>query len=228
MSAVRTLMAWSSGKDSAWALHRLRQDPRYEVAGLFCTVNRAFGRVAMHGVRIALLRAQAERLGLPLEIIELPFPCSNADYERIMGAFVEQARAQDIGAFGFGDLFLEDVRAYRERQLEGSGIAPVFPLWGEPTGALAREMIGAGLRAVLTCVDPRQAPAGLAGRAFDAALLAELPEGVDPCGERGEFHSFVWDGPMFGAPIAVEPGEVVERDGFVYADLLPTEHAQAG
>lgn len=218
---TRALVSWSSGKDSAWTLHRLRQDTRYEVAGLFCTVNRAFGRVAMHGVRITLLRAQAARLGLPLEVIELPFPCSNAAYERIMGAFVEKARGQGIGAFAFGDLFLEDVRAYRERQLEGSGIAPVFPLWGEPTGALAQEMIAAGLRAVLTCVDPRQAPAALAGRAFDAALLAELPEGVDPCGERGEFHSFVWDGPMFSAPVSVEPGEVVERDGFLYADLVP-------
>ncbi len=221
MRAVPTLMAWSSGKDCAWALHRLRQDPRHEVVGLFCTVNSAFERVAMHGVRVALLRAQAQRVGLPLEIIELPFPCSNADYERIMGGFVEKAREQGVGAFGFGDLFLEDVRAYRERQLQDSGIEPVFPLWGEPTDVLAREMIAAGLRAVITCVDPRQAPAALAGRSFDTALLEALPEGVDPCGERGEFHSFAWDGPMFGAPVAVEPGKVVERDGFVYADLLP-------
>lgn len=220
-----TWLSWSSGKDSAWALHRLRQSPEHAVTGLFTTVNTAFDRVAMHAVRVDLLRRQADAVGLPLHLIEIPYPCSNADYEAVMGAFVEQARAAGVTHMAFGDLYLEDIRRYREDKLAGSGIAPVFPLWGEPTGGLVDTMLDAGLRAVLTCVDPRALPAAFAGRELTSALVAELPEGVDPCGENGEFHSFVFDGPMFRHPLAIRPGEVVERDGFVFADVLPLDPA---
>ena len=217
----KTLLSWSTGKDSAWALQRLRQDPRVELAGLFCTVNAAFQRVAMHGVRLDLLRRQAAALGLPLFVIDIPFPCSNAEYESALQAFVGQARAEAVEAFAFGDLFLEDVRRYRERQLEASGIAALFPLWGMPTGELSRAMVAGGLRAVISCVDPRRLPRGFAGRLYDPAFLAELPQGVDPCGEFGEFHSFAFDGPMFERPVEISVGETVERDGFVFTDLLP-------
>lgn len=209
---------WSSGKDSAWALHALRA-AGVPVAALAVTVNRAFERVAMHAVRTELVRRQAEAAGLPLHVVEIPHPCSNEAYEAAFLGAVAQARHEGVRRMAFGDLFLEDVRAYRERLLAGSGIEPIFPLWGSPTGALAREMIGGGLRAVVTCVDPAQAPAELAGRAFDPALLAALPAGADFCGERGEFHTFAWDGPMFSAPIPVRVGATVERDGFVFADL---------
>ena len=217
----RTLLGWSSGKDSAWALGVLRDDPAVEPVGLVTTMNAAFDRVAMHAVRRALLEAQAAAVGLPLTTVEIPYPCSDGDYAAAMGAFVERARGDGIEAMAFGDLFLADVRAYREERLAGSGIEPLFPLWGEDTAGLARRMIGAGLTATVTCVDPKALDAAFAGRAFDAAFLADLPEGVDPCGENGEFHSFVTDGPMFARPVAVLPGEVVERDGFVFADLLP-------
>jgi uncharacterized protein (TIGR00290 family) len=218
---MRTLLSWSTGKDSAWSLHVLRQRPDVEVVGLFTTVNAAFDRVAMHAVRRKLLEAQAEAAGLPLHVIEIPWPCPNEAYEAALGAFVAAQKAQGIAAMAFGDLFLEDIRAYREAKLEGSGIAPLFPLWGRETGALAREMIAGGLQARLTCVDPRKLPARFAGRSFDAALLAELPEGVDPCGENGEFHTCVFAGPMFAHAIDVRLGAVQERDGFVFADLLP-------
>jgi len=218
---MKTLLSWSTGKDSAWSLHVLRQTPGVEVAGLFTTVNAAFDRVAMHAVRRKLLEAQAAAAGLPLHVIEIPWPCPNSVYEQSLGAFVAEQKAQGIAAMAFGDLFLEDIRAYREEKLSGSGIAPLFPLWGRDTGALAREMIDGGLQARLTCVDPKRLPAGFAGRAFDEALLADLPDGVDPCGENGEFHTCVFAGPMFCAPISVAAGDVVERDGFVYADLLP-------
>lgn len=195
-----------------------------EVVGLLTTLNQEFDRVAMHAVRSSLLRAQADAAGLPLIAAPLPWPCSNEDYERIMTTALAQAREEfDISHVAFGDLFLEDVRAYRVSRMEGTGIGTLFPLWGIPTNRLSREMIDGGLEAYLTCVDPRRLPKSFAGRRFDASLLADLPDGVDPCGENGEFHSFACAGPMFHAPIDVAAGEVVERDGFVFADLLPKE-----
>jgi len=221
----KALLAWSSGKDSAWSLHALRAAGEVEVVGLLTTINEAFDRVAMHAVRTELLRAQAAATALPLWPVPIPWPCSNAEYEAAMAAAMARARAEGITQVAFGDLFLEDVRRYREERLAPIGITPLFPLWGTPTDALARRMVEAGLRARLTCVDPKSLDARFAGREFDAALLAELPPTVDPCGERGEFHTFAYDGPMFGRPVPVRAGEVVRRDGFVFADLLPTEVA---
>lgn len=221
MTAPRLLLSWSSGKDSAWTLHRLRAENRYEIAGLVTTINEEHRHVAMHAVRDELLEMQARAVGLPLWRVPLPHPCPNAEYERAMRGLIERARADGVTHMAFGDLFLPDVRAYRERQLAGSGITPVFPLWGADTATLAREMLGGGLRALLTCVDPRQVPRALAGRAYDEALLAALPPGADPCGENGEFHTFCHAGPMFRTPLAVSAGETVERGGFVYADVLP-------
>ena len=218
---MRTLLSWSSGKDSAWSLHVLRQRPDVSVVGLVTTVNAAFDRVAMHGVRRALLEAQAEAAGLPLHVLPIPHPCPNTDYERIMGAFVAQQAAAGVEAMAFGDLFLQDIRRYREAKLAGSGIVPLFPLWGLDTGRLAREMIGGGLEAYVTCVDPRKLPKTFAGRRFDLGLLADLPADVDPCAENGEFHTFACAGPMFTRPIAVKTGEIVTRDGFVFCDVMP-------
>lgn len=220
-SKHKTLLSWSSGKDSAWALHTLRQDPQIELAGLFCTVNQAFNRVAMHGVRVELLQRQADRLGLPLQIIDIPYPCSNEQYAQVMSEFVTQARAAGVTHFAFGDLFLEDVRCYREERLQGTGISPIFPLWGWDTRELSQTMVTAGLRSVLTCVDPKQLSKDFAGRIFDATLLCDLPADVDPCGENGEFHSFAFDGPMFAQAVDFTLGETVARDGFVFTDLLP-------
>ena len=220
-SKHKTLLSWSSGKDSAWALHTLRQDPQIELAGLFCTVNQAFNRVAMHGVRVELLQRQADRLGLPLQIIDIPYPCSNEQYAQVMSEFVTQARAAGVTHFAFGDLFLEDVRRYREERLQGTGISPIFPLWGWDTRELSQTMVTAGLRSVLTCVDPKQLSKDFAGRIFDATLLRDLPADVDPCGENGEFHSFAFDGPMFAQAVDFTLGETVARDGFVFTDLLP-------
>ncbi|MFZ1416945.1 MAG: ATP-binding protein [Burkholderiaceae bacterium] len=220
-SKHKTLLSWSSGKDSAWALHTLRQDPQIELAGLFCTVNQAFNRVAMHGVRVELLQRQADRLGLPLQIIDIPYPCSNEQYAQVMSEFVTQARAAGVTHFAFGDLFLEDVRCYREERLQGTGISPIFPLWGSDTRELSQTMVTAGLRSVLTCVDPKQLSKDFAGRIFDATLLCDLPADVDPCGENGEFHSFAFDGPMFAQAVDFTLGETVARDGFVFTDLLP-------
>lgn len=217
---MKVLVSWSTGKDSAWMLHRLQQRDDIELVGLVSTVNAQFERVAMHGVRTELVEAQATAAGLPWIPIDLPWPCSNADYEHIMARFIERAVEDGVTAMAFGDLFLEDVRAYRERMLEGTGITPLFPLWQQPTGALAREMIGGGLRATLTCIDPKKIDEKFAGQRFDAALLAALPAACDPCGEYGEFHSFAWDGPMFRQAVSVETGETVERDGFVFTDLL--------
>jgi len=216
MARLKTLLSWSSGKDSAWTLHRLRMDDLYEVAGLLTTINAAADRVAMHAVRSELLRAQADAAGLPLWPVPIPSPCSNDEYERAMSVAMARASAEAIDCIAFGDLFLEDIRAYREQKLAATGIQPLFPLWGSDTRALAAEMIAGGLRARITCVDPRVAPRELAGRDFDPALL---PPDVDPCGERGEFHTFAYAGPMFRAPLAIETGEIVERDGFVFADL---------
>jgi uncharacterized protein (TIGR00290 family) len=221
MSRLPVLLAWSSGKDSAWSLHVLRQRTDVEVAGLLTTVNEVHDRVAMHAVRRALLEAQARAAGLPLTIVRIPFPCSNVQYETAMGAVLEQAREAGIRGVAFGDLFLDEVRRYRESQMAGSGFTLLFPLWLRPTAALAEDMLAGGLRATLTCVDPRALAASFAGREFDRSLLADLPPQVDPCGENGEFHTFAWDGPMFLHPIRVRRGDVVERDGFVFADLLP-------
>jgi uncharacterized protein (TIGR00290 family) len=223
----RILLSWSSGKDSAWALHLLRQTPEIHVAGLITTFNSAADRVAMHAVRRALVEAQADSAGLPLWPVELPWPCSNSEYERLMGGVIERAKGDGIAAFAFGDLFLEDIRAYRIKQLQGTGIEPLFPVWGIPTAPLAREMIAAGVRAKLTFVDPAKLDRSFAGQDFSERLLRALPPGVDACGENGEFHTFVYEGPVFRRPIAVRTGEVVERDGFVFADVVP-EPTQAG
>jgi uncharacterized protein (TIGR00290 family) len=217
----KALLAWSSGKDSAWSLQVLRAQAEVEVVGLLTTINEAFDRVAMHAVRTELLRAQAEAVDLPLRPVAIPWPCSNAEYEAAMAAAMARAIADGISVVAFGDLFLEDIRRYREERLQGTGVHPLFPIWGTPTRALATQMVEAGLRARLTCVDPKQLDAGFAGRDFDAALLAALPPSVDPCGENGEFHTFAYDGPMFRHPVAIRGGEVVTRDGFVFADLLP-------
>jgi uncharacterized protein (TIGR00290 family) len=216
----RLLLSWSSGKDSAWALHILRQSAEYEIAGLLTTFNESANRVAMHAVRRELVEQQARATELPLWTVPLPWPCSNEQYESLMSQACRDAIAQNIDCVAFGDLFLTDVRAYRERQLSGTGLTPVFPLWQLPTPTLAREMIAAGLKATLTCVDPRKLDPGFAGRRFDEELLADFPTDVDPCGENGEFHSFAYAGPMFSKEIAVTPGETVTRDGFVFADLV--------
>jgi uncharacterized protein (TIGR00290 family) len=217
---MKILVSWSSGKDSAWTLHVLEGLYPGAVAGLLTTVNEAFDRVAMHAVRHTLLRAQATAAALPLYAINLPWPCSNAEYEQRLGPAVAQFVRDGFTHVAFGDLFLEDVRRYREERLVGTGLTPLFPLWKtKSTRELAEEMIAGGLRAYLTCVDPRKLPASFAGRGFDAALLADLPAGVDPCGENGEFHSFAWDGPMFTRAIPVAVGETVQRDGFVFTDI---------
>lgn len=217
----KVLLSWSSGKDSAWSLHLLRKQTDLEVVALVTTFNQSANRVAMHAVRRALVEAQAEHAGLPLWAVDLPWPCSNEDYESRMRAVCDRAIAEGIEAVAFGDLFLEDIRAYRVKQMEGTGLELLFPTWGIPTDALAREMIAAGLKAKITCVDPSKLDPSFAGRDFDQDLLDSLPASVDPCGENGEFHSFVYDGPMFPKPIAVRSGEIVTRDGFVFADVVP-------
>ena len=221
----RVLLSWSSGKDSAWSLHVLRQDPNLEVVGLLTTLNEAFDRVAMHAVRRELLEAQAEAAGLPLQAVPIPWPCSNEQYEKIMADVCVQTRAAGVEAVAFGDLFLRDIRAYRERQLESTGLEPLFPLWNLDTRDLARDMIAGELRAKLTCVDPKRLAPSFAARDFDQQLLDELPAGVDPCGENGEFHSFVYAAPVFDKALPIHLGEIVERDGFVFADVLPEERA---
>ena len=216
---MKVLVSWSSGKDSAWMLHTMRREGIGTPAALLTTVNEAADRVAMHAVRSELLRAQANAAGLPLVTVPIPFPCPNEIYEERMAAACRQAVADGFTHVAFGDLFLEDVRRYREERLAGSGLTPIFPLWQRPTPALAREMIAGGLEARLTCVDPRAVPPALVGRAFDASLLADLPTGTDPCGERGEFHTCVTAGPMFSRPLDVELGAIVDRDGFRFAVL---------
>jgi uncharacterized protein (TIGR00290 family) len=215
----KAVLCWSSGKDSAWALHVLRQAGEIEVVGLMTTLNAAYDRVAMHGVRRELLEAQARHVGLPLEIVAIPDGCTNEQYNAAMRDFVERTVERGIEHIAFGDLFLEDIRAYRESRLAGSGITPIFPLWGIPTDELARRMIDGGLKATIVCVDASQLDPRFAGRRFDAELLDELPEGVDRCGERGEFHTFVHDGPMFTSPLDVVVGETVDRGGFVFTDI---------
>ena len=218
--ARRVALSWSTGKDSAWTLHLLRQDPGVEVVCLITTLNEAFDRVAMHAVRRELLEAQATSLGLPLWTVPLPWPCPNLEYEARMRAVCDRAVLEGIQAMAFGDLFLTSIREYRERQLASTGLEPLFPLWQLPTAELASQMIASGLRARITCVDPRILSSEFVGREFDSGFLQDLPVGVDPCGENGEFHSFVYDGPMFRKPVPVLLGEVVEREGFVFSDLL--------
>jgi uncharacterized protein (TIGR00290 family) len=216
----RVLLSWSSGKDSAWALHILRQQPGIELVGLLTTLNSEFQRVAMHGTRRSVLEAQAEAAQLPLWTVPLPWPCSNEIYEERMAEVCDRAISEKIDAVAFGDLFLPDIRAYREKQLQPTGLEPLFPLWELPTEALAQDMIAGGLRAKIVCVDTKQLPGSFAGREYDAALLSELPPGIDPCAERGEFHTCAYAGPMFRAPVELVAGEVVDRDGFVFADFL--------
>ena len=220
-------LAWSSGKDSAWALHTVRQSGEFDVVALLTTINRTHERVAMHAVRESLLEMQAAETGLPLVKVPIPSPCSNDIYEQAMSVAMAQARAGGVRHVIFGDLFLEDIRAYRENKLAACAMTPVFPLWGRGTRRLAEEMLTGGLSAHLTCVDPRKLDRAFAGRGFDQALLGALPRHVDPCGENGEFHTFASAGPMFRRAIPLTLGEVVERDGFVFADLLP-EAVKAG
>ena len=223
---TRALLSWSSGKDSAWALHLLRQRGDVEVVGLLTTTNDEYERVAMHGVRRELLKAQALAAELPLWDVPLPNPCSNEQYEAAMSVAMRRALAEGIEAIAFGDLFLEDIRRYREEKLGPAGLTPLFPVWGIPTDELAKQMLDAGMVAHISCVDPRQVPGELAGRQWDASLLADLPPSADPCGENGEFHTFVSAGPMFQRAIDVRIGEVVERDGFVFADIVKANDAQ--
>lgn len=216
----RVLLSWSSGKDSAWALKLLREDASVEVVGLLTTINEEVSRVAVHAVPERLLEAQAQALSLPLTKVHIPDPCSNAEYEEAMSEALGLAKQQGVTAVAFGDLFLEDIRRYREEKLQPTGLRPLFPLWGRPTPVLSREMVDSGLRAILTSVDPKQLSPTFAGRTYDASLLDGLPDGVDPCGENGEFHTFVYAGPMFAKAIRVRSGETVERGGFVYANLV--------
>lgn len=217
----KAIMSWSSGKDSALALHQARASGEVEVVGLLTTLSSAFDRVAMHGVREILLDAQADALGLPCRKVAIPSPCPNEIYEREIGRALTELRASGVTQVIFGDLFLEDLRQYREARLTEVGMTALFPLWKRDTTALAAEMIDLGLRATVTCIDPKRLDRSFAGRSFDADFVRALPPGVDPCGENGEFHSFAWDGPMFARSIPIATGEVVERDGFVFTDLLP-------
>lgn len=225
MDRKRTLLSWSSGKDSAWSLHLLRQQNEYEIVGLLTTFNQAANRVAMHAVRRSLVEAQAKAAGIPLWAVDLPWPCSNAGYEGIMKETCQAAVQAGIGYIAFGDLFLTDIRAYREKQLENSGLQPIFPVWGMLTGELARSMIKSGVRAKLTCVDPKLLAPEFVGREFDEQLLSDLPPEIDPCGENGEFHTCVYAGPMFQHDLSVAVGEIVSRDGFAFADLSLREKA---
>ena len=223
-NAPRLLLSWSSGKDSCWALHRLLQDSNVRVVGLLTTFNGQFQRSAIHGVRMALLRLQAAAIGLPLTEVALPWPCDNPQYERLMGQALASARQRlQIQGVAFGDLYLDDIRRYREHQMASSDLALHTPLWQLPTAPLAQQMLDGGLRAKVTCIDPKVVPKELAGSEYSRDFLRALPEGVDPCGENGEFHTFVYDAPMFAAPLSIIPGETVERDGFVYTDFLPEE-----
>ena len=247
-SPTPVLVSWSSGKDSAWALHTLRQQPeKYDVRGIFTTVTKTFNRVSIHSTPAWVLEQQAERLGVPLYEIPIPYPCSNEIYEAAMRKFLSEVEvlSEHLNAshFAFGDLFLEDIRAYREEKLSGTGFTPIFPVWGEDTTLLAQKMVVSGLRAIITALNPTKVPADFAGQWFDAELLADLPDGVDPLGENGEFHTCVVDGPMFSSPIAAKPGRIVQRDivsaskdendkihsssntspTYVYADIVPLD-----
>ena len=231
MTRPRAIVSWSSGKDSAWAFEAIRRNYNIDIVSLLSTVTDGFDRVSMHGVRETILDEQARRMGLPCLKVRIPDRCVNTDYEEAMTRALAQARRQGVERVVFGDLFLGDVRRYREQRLAGSGIEPVFPLWGRDTGELAREVIAGGLAATVVCVDPRRLDPSFAGRQFDEQFLRDLPRDVDPCGERGEFHTCVTAGPMFESPLSVERGPVVERDGFVFADLIlprPRESVASG
>jgi len=223
MSRPKAWVAWSSGKDSAWALHVARQQDEMEIVGLLTTITEPYNRVSMHGVRNALVEAQGQAARLPVHRALIPVPCSNEQYQAAMREVLSQAKTGGVTHVLFGDLFLEDIRRYREAQMARACMTPMFPLWGLDTGNLARDMIRLGLRCRVTCLDPRKMPRELAGHTFDAGFLSALPEGVDPCGENGEFHTFAYDGPMFDHGIAVTLGETVEREGFVFTDVLPVE-----
>ncbi len=217
----KTLLSWSSGKDSAWTLYQLQQDEDIELVGLVTTINETHQRVAMHAVRVALLKQQAQAADLPLHIIPIPHPCSNELYNQAMNDFFASIQGQGVTHIAFGDLYLEDIRQYRVDNLKRTGLEPLFPLWLRPTDQLAQAMLAGGLKTRITCIDPKQLSASFCGREFNQQFLNDLPEGVDPCGENGEFHSFAYAGPMFKHAISITSGEVVERDGFVFADLLP-------
>ena len=216
----KILVSWSTGKDSAYALHQIRQTNHYEIVGLLSTITEEYDRVSMHSTRHALLKKQADRLNLPLYPIFIPYPCTNEIYEARMQIFIQQAIQQGITHIVFGDLFLEDIRRYRESKLALTNVTPLFPLWGKNTDLLAKEMIHAGMKAVITCVDSKKLNASFAGREFDEQFLSDLPKGIDPCGENGEFHTFVYDGPMFSKPIPISLGTIVERDGYIFSDIL--------
>lgn len=228
MASRRVVLSWSSGKDSAWSLEVLRKTPGLEVVALLTTVNETHDRVAMHAVRRELLEAQAAAVGVPLWVADIPYPCSNELYAAAMQRVVDRAVAEGVQVMAFGDLFLQDIREYRETQLAGTGLEPLFPLWGRDTTELAREMLASGLSAHVACIDPKKLPLDAVGRPWDQAFLDDLPEGVDPCGEHGEFHTFVHDGPMFERPVDIRTGERVERDGFAWCDLLPGAPTAAG
>lgn len=224
---IPTVLSWSGGKDSALALHTLHMDPGTAVRGLLTTVTDVYDRVSMHGVRSSLVADQAAALELPLYRVAIPPSCSNEEYERATLEALSRLRDSGVEAIAFGDLCLADVRAYRERLVRAAELEPVFPMWGKPTRPLATQFVGCGFKAVVVCVDPRQVDVSLCGAEFDTALLATLPASADPCGENGEFHTFVYDGPMFSRPIEVQRGEIVERDGFVFCDLLPRDVPRA-
>lgn len=217
----KTLLSWSSGKDSAWALYLLRKNPKIDLVGLFTVMNQKYNRVSMHATRLEMLQRQAEAVSMPLQTINLPDPCTNEQCNDIMWHFVRQAAAEGVQCMAFGDLFLEDIRKYREDQLKGTGMDPLFPLWGIPTGQLAEQMLSAGLEACISSVDLKKLPSRFAGRRWSSDLLKEFPEGIDLCGENGEIHTVVVGGPMFQRPIPFRVGEIVERDGFAYADIIP-------
>jgi len=219
----KVLLSWSSGKDSAWALYTLQQMQDIELVGLFSTYNQEFDRIAMHSTKLELVKMQAKNTDLPIDLIPIPFPCSNEEYEKIMGDFIEGVKERGIEQIAFGDLFLEDIRQYRIDKLAGTGIEPIFPVWGIPTDELSRKMVASGLRAQLTCIDPKQIPEEFARCEYNLDFIESLPEGVDPCGENGEFHSFAFAGPMFKEPIAIEVGETITRDGFIFTDVVLKE-----
>ncbi len=225
MDRPKACLAWSTGKDSAWALHTLRARDEFEIVALLTTVNRTHARVAMHAVRETLLEIQARAAGVALLTVPIPSPCPNEVYESAMATSMEQARAEGVTHVAFGDLFLEDIRRYREERLAACNMTPVFPIWRRDTRALADEMLAAGLRAIVTCVDPKRLAKEFAGRIWDEQFLRDLPAGIDPCGENGEFHTFAFAGPIFQEPISVQTGVIVERDGFVFADVLPVSTA---
>lgn len=216
----KTLISWSSGKDSAWALYMLQQDPNIDIMGLFCTVNKTFDRVTMHGTRRELLKQQAKSIRLPLDIIEIPYPCNNDEYVAIMKRFILMAKEKGIECFAFGDLFLENVRKYRETLLQGTGITPLFPLWGISTKALSKQIVSNGLKAVITCINANELSQEYAGREYNESFLEDIPDTIDPCGENGEFHTFAFDGPIFQYPIKVVAGETICRKGAYFTDFL--------